>query len=710
MLYLLLLLFYFCLATFFGSVFYSNKKLMSYISPLHANFILLPFLGLSILLSITQTLGVLIGTKYFSSTLVLISILTLIVGVRNYKKMKNEWNLLKGGEEFKYKGIAIYVLLVFLIYSLPSIYAGFPTSFASINNDLIFYLSIPEWLSKRGYFATPISDAFHPFYSIAEIHFSRFSRVGADYINSLGMTFFNIDSVHTFNVMSCFFVFLFALSLYYTTKYSFRLSNAVTYTAVVLGTVNSLLFWMFTTQYMPQIAGNAFFILSVGLIYRTLKDKNSKLILPASLSVSALVSLYSEYTIYLALSLLVFLAINLLRRNKQIKRYFLNIVYIGITSIIINPVSAYLTIRYNIFAYTTTQNASGIVDEIPFFNQILMLFGIKTLDYSTPSLLYAIVSIVFLAVVIFGITKIEKKLLTYIGAFFIVIVSMLFYLKFINKFPYGYYKTLMLIQPIAVLFFSVGIGNLYKKKILRIVINVIVGFVILLNLTQISKLEKGILTNGIVVNDSYLELENIGELVPKNEILFIEGFTKNEQHILSYYLRDTRIIYTTPDSYFRPVDFSDMEQKYVLTSSRDIAKNEKSIIWNNDEFQLYIDRPLTLGEGWNGLESWEGVPSRWTTGEFHLKVKSEKSENKRLAFQATLPPGVQERNLEFYLNGKLIDIQKINENKQIETASFPVSKNSMDDIKVVVVEGAIKVGNDPRDLGVGIQNLKLIEE
>ncbi|MEX3620173.1 hypothetical protein [Paenibacillus glucanolyticus] len=631
----------------------------------------------------------------------------MAISIKNYKG-NNELNNIRA-KNYKYTAIMMFILIVFFIYSLPSIYAGFPTSFASINNDLIFYLSIPEWLSKQGYFAPNISDAFHPFYSIAEIHFSRFSRVGADYFNTLGMNFFNVDSVHTFNVISCFFVFLFVLSVYYTTKYSFRLSNAITYTAVVLGTVNSLLFWMFTTQYMPQIAGNAFFILSIGLIYRTLNDSNSKLILPTSLSVSALVSLYSEYTIYLALSLLVFLAINIIRRNKKSKRYFLNIVCIGITSIILNPVSAYLTIRYNIFAYTTTQNASGIVEEIPFFNQIFMMFGIKTLDYSTPSLLYIIISIGLLSIVILGIVKIEKRLLTYIGAFLFVIVSMLFYLKFINKFPYGYYKTLMLIQPFVVLCFSVGIWNLNRRKISRLLIKVSLVLIIFINLTQISKLEKGILSNGLLVNNNYVELEEIEKLVPKNNVLFIEGFTKDEQHILSFYLKNTKIIYTTPNSYFHPVDFSNMEQRYLLTSSEDVTVNDKSMIWNNDKFELHLERSLTLGDGWNNLENWEGIPSRWTTGDFHIKVKSEVSENKRLSFQASLPPGVHERNLEFYLNGELIDSQVVNENRQIETVSFPVSKNSMNDIQVVVVEGAIKVGNDPRDLGVGVQHLQLIE-
>ncbi|MGG1877268.1 hypothetical protein ABDI30_06695 [Paenibacillus cisolokensis] len=708
MLYILLLLFYFCIATCYGTVFYSNKRLMSYIFPLQANFILLPFLGLSILLSISQTLGIFIGTRYFSSVLVLISIPLLAVSIKNYKGI-NELNYISAKNGYKYTAIIMFILVVFFIYSMPSIYAGFPTSFANINNDLIFYLSIPEWLSNQGYFAPNISDALHPFYSIAEIHFSRFSRVGADYFNTLGMNFFSVDSVHTFNVLSCFFVFLFALSVYYTTKYSFRQSNSITYTAVILGTVNSFLFWMFTTQYMPQIAGNAFFILSIGLIYRTLNDNNSKLILPTSLSVSALVSLYSEYTIYLALSLLIYLAINIIQKNKKTKRYFLNIVYIGMTSIILNPVSAYLTIRYNLFAYTTTQNATGIVEEIPVINQIFMLFGIKTLDYSTPSLLNIIISIVLFSIVIFGIVKIEKRLLAYIGAFFIVIVSMLFYLKFINKFPYGYYKTLMLIQPFVVLCFSVGLWSFNRKKISRILIKVSLLLIIFINLIQISKLEKGILNNGLVVDDNYVELEEIEKLVPKNEILFIEGFTMSEQHILSYYLKDTNIIYTTPNSYFRPVDFSNMEQRYLLTSSKDITENGKSIIWNNDKFELHLERTLTLGDGWNNLENWEGTPSRWTTGEFHIKVKSDVSGNKKISFQASLPPGVHERTLEFYLNGELIDSQVVNENRQIETVGFPLSKNSMNDIQVIVVEGAIKFGNDPRDLGVGVQNLQLIE-
>lgn len=147
-------------------------------------------------------------------------------------------------------------MFLLFVYAFPSIHAGFPTSFA-INNDLIFYLSIPEWLSEKSYFSPSISDSMPPFFSIAEIHLSRFSRVGADYLNTIGMNFFDIDAVHTFNLISCFFVLLFAISIYYTCKYCFKLSNTATYTAVLLSTINSLLFWMFTVQYMPQIAGNA---------------------------------------------------------------------------------------------------------------------------------------------------------------------------------------------------------------------------------------------------------------------------------------------------------------------------------------------------------------------------------------------------------------------------------------------------------------------
>lgn len=605
---------------------------------------------------------------------------------------------------------SIFVGGVFLVYFLPSLYAGLPTSFASINNDLIFYLSIPEWLIEKSYFSFSVSDSFHPFFSIAEIHFSRFSRVGADYFNTLGMTFFNTDAIHTFNVISCFFVFLFSLSVYYTCKYSFRFSNEIVFTAVILVTINTLLFWMFTTQYMPQIGGNAFYVLSAGFIYRIINEKSKTLILPTCLSISGLIAVYSEYSLYLFIPAIIFLGISGFRDFRNMKSYVKILAWIIPLVALLNPVSTFLAVKYNYFAYTSTQNSTGIVEYIPFINQVLMVFGFKSLDYSLPSGMHVVLAMIFLVFVALGLLKMGNKVKLYLLVYSIFIISLFLYLNFINKFPYGYYKTLMFSQPFAIILFSIGLNFLITKySILKNTRIILVGFLLIINLLQISKLEKVILTKGLLVTNEYNEIKEINNLIPKNEILSIENVTKDEEHILSFLLKDTKISFKNSNSYFAPSSIpEELRSNYTLKGRGDILNYSSSLIWHNEKMNLYKNFNVSLTEGWHGLENWNGVPSRWTESEFEITVKSQNSTSLSIQFTPVLPPNITERTLLIYVNDRLTETIRVEDHKEMSTAAFDIELNVVNKIKFIVKEGAVQVGQDTRALGIAMQNVEII--
>ncbi|ULO08040.1 hypothetical protein H1230_04040 [Paenibacillus sp. 19GGS1-52] len=702
---IILFLFFLTISSAYGSLF---KILIEkgYISNIQGICFLYPFFGFSILSGISQFFGIFIGAKFFNPFIIIGGIIIMLMRFFKYR-FKNE---LVMGKVAKLNTINIFIFgVIFLIYLFPSIYVGFPTSFASINNDLIFYLSIPEWLIDKGYFSTAISDNLHPFFSIAELHFSRFSRVGADYFNTLAMTFFNTDAVHTFNEISCFFVLLFSLSVFYTCKYSFQLSNWIVLTAVALSTVNTLLFWMFTTQYMPQIGGNAFYVLSAGFIYQIIHEKKIHLVIPTSLCISGLIAIYSEYTLYLLIPTMIFLGISILKDFKNTKIYMKILLYTFLITALLNPTSTFLAIKYNIFAYTTTQNAIGIVEYIPFFNQILMVFGIKTLDYAIPPLLPTFVGLLLLGFVLLGLFKVKRGLREYLCVYFSFIIILLLYLNFINKFPYGYYKTLMFAQPFVIVLFSIGVNSFkLKYNYFRYFTYGALVIILLSNLLQIGKLENIILNKGLLVTKEYTEMREINKLIPENEVLSIEDVTKDEQHILAFFLKETKISYKNPNSYFTPYTVPELQSIYTLKGSQDILNYNNALIWHNEKFRLYKNFNISMIEGWHGLEDWNGVPTRWTKSEFILSAKSLNTSEFFISFNPIFPPNVTERTIQIYINDKLIEEKKIKNNKVFTTSKLKIELNIINNIKFVVKEGTVRVGQDTRELGIALQNVEII--
>lgn len=701
---LALLLFYLGFTFLFGTILRLRKVSGLTGDFKNESFILLPFMGVSILISVIQSFGLFYGSKFIIPILFVVSIILLIHFLFSLKGINVSLNK-------EIYGVTFLFLVIFLVYGLPSIVSGFPTSFSSINNDLIFYLSIPEWLINMSYFAPSVSDGLHPFYSIAEIHFSRYSRVGADYLNTIGMNLFGIGAVQTFNVISCFFVILLSVAIYYTCRHCFNLTKPVTYTATVLVTLNTFLYWMFTTQYMPQIGGNAFFVLSFGLLYKIFIDENTKMVPYVCLSISALFAIYSEYTAYLIVPFSLFVVLLVLKNRQSFKSYSKLILYLVAGIVVLNPVSIYLAVRYNLFAFTSTQNATGIVDYIPFWNQVLMIFGVKTLDYGSPSLILSTIAGILLLITFIGLIKVEKPIRTYLAIFVGFIMALLIYLTFINKFSYGYYKTLMFAQPFIILLFSIGLYKLASvfSRFRKVIAISVILCLCLANAAQIYKLGNVIVKEGELVTNEYLELEAMKKLIPEDEIVLLDGFNMNDQHLLSYFLRDRKILFQEPGSYFAPFHLADFKPNYVLTNKKnDIIKRNGETLWNNSEFTLYKDAKLFLFEGWHGMEDWNGVPTRWTTSNFSLSLGEHTQGNFVLQFMAHLPPSVQQRTLEIYVDDKKIDELLITQSSVYFTK--PISFTDNRKISFEIKEGYVKVGEDPRELGIAIQDLNLIRQ
>ncbi|TVY09780.1 hypothetical protein [Paenibacillus cremeus] len=680
------------------------------LSILKSEILLFPFLGISIIISFLQNTGLFFGSKVSSIILLLLFIILILF----YFK-KDDLVIIKSFFS-NYLILVLFCIVSAFITLYPSIYAGFPTSFASINNDLIFYLSIPEWLKNKSYFDSMNIDNYHPFFSIAELHFSRFSRVGADYFNTLFMNWLNIDSIFTFNVISSFFCILIIVSIFYTSKFLFKLNNFITYSFTALATFNTVLFWMLTTQYMPQLGGNAFFILSLGLIYKTLNEKKVKLIIPTSISCSALVSIYSEYLIYFVIPVVFFLIIKIISEYKKAKEYLKISIYIFLGTIIVNPISFYLAIKYNLFVFKSTQNAVGIVNYIPFFNQPLIIMGIKFLnDYQESHILFKIISIIIVCVMIFGIFKLEKRLNKLVLPLLAFIFLMLIYLKFINKFPYGYYKTLMFGQLFFIMTFCNGLYYIFKitkRKILYI--SIFVCVLCSINIYKIIGLEEQIIKEGTLITKDYLQIEEIKNLIPKNEIISVSNFNIDDQHVISYFLRDRNLIFNNASYYFPSYNKPEKKVNFILSDSSnkasDILKLYGEIIWNNNKFVLYknISGLINIDlQSWNGPENWNGVPTRWTKANSKLIVESNITDGK-LVFDAYLPPGIEKRTMGIYCNNEFVeDIEISNNQHNYITSNLRLDIEKKNEIEIFVKEGTVNVGKDTRDLGIALQNIFL---
>ncbi|WP_127509292.1 hypothetical protein [Paenibacillus humicus] len=677
-----------------------------------SNWILIyPFFGVVLCISIAQSIGAFTGVQMYSYLIILIGFLLLFRMLRS--KLFSVYDELRENA-LTYRTFIGFFFVIFIVYMYlyPSLYAGFPTSFASINNDLIFYLSIPEFLQRYSYFHEAVSDNLHPFYSIAELHFSRNSRVGADYFNTLGMNFFQVNALSTFNVISCFFVLLVPLSAYYTAFYCFELTKRIAVIFTILVSVNSLLYWMFTTQYMPQIAGNAFFILCIGISYQAITKRKPGFTVMAGLVFSGLISVYSEYMLYYLLPMGLFVIIQSII-YKQIWIYIKTVALLLLSTIIINPVSFYIALKYNYFAFTSTQNQTGIVDYIPYINQILMMFGAKTLDYSHPSIQYTLSAILLIIITIYGLLKLKKNVKLIMVILTIFYMALFVYLSTLNQFPYGYYKTMMFAFPFVILLFANGISEVLDKKIWRYGGGAVLIILVCSNLIQWKNLSSIIVKEGTVVTKEYRQLGEIASLISDRRPLLVKELDMNQQHIVATLLKDKPIFFEGDPSYFKTSKNENYDFKYVLSPVQGgdiIADNSSKEVWSNEIFKLNELNPssaqIHLEQGWYNLEDWGGIPSRWTEKNFTMSVSTKQPSQKKLSFDLILPPGNPVRTLNIKINDQNLQIE-VPKNGSY-TTGFMKLESGLNQISFEIIQDSVRIDGDSREFGIGIQNVQLL--
>jgi hypothetical protein len=718
MLYVLLILLFFLAVSFImGSSLKRIRFFNKYIDDSLNNIILMPFIGVALIISFLQTTGLFVGTNS-SSIFLLLACLILLVSSFYLKE-----NVLV--ESLAIQKTAIFFCFIgSMIILFPILREGFPTSYSILNHDLIFYLSIPEWLLNNSYFdPANIDFKYNPYYYIADLHFSRFSRVGLDYFNAFGLSVLNLEPIQTFNIIGSFTTVLYILSVYYVGKYCFGFKNKLTIIFTGLLSINSFILYLISLQYVPQIAGNAFYFLAVGLIYKTISERNYKSILITAISISGLVSIYSEYLLYLLLPFSLYVFIEMVTKRNYLELIKISL-SIWILSIILNPVAFYLAFKYNVFAFTSTKNASGIVEYLPFYNQILMVFGVKPLNYDIPQLVFIVISLLLLAIMIYGLVVLPKDIRNLMYSFVLFILAILIYLAFFNKFSYGYFKSLIFGQSIFILIFSIGVHNIIKNR-LKILGILTLLILCLSNVYQMYKLENNIINMdectispcyGTFVDESYYELNNIKDIIPKEELLLLYGFDVHEQHVLSYFFKDRKIAFDNPSHYFGFLKEEKFEEERYLLIKRHLGSDIiplGELIWSNEKYKLYKkgNFDIKLESGWHGIEVWDKTPTRWMDRTSSLIIpKNNNNQKIKLSFNVSLPPGVDKRTLLVLSNEEIIDEIEINLGGTYITNNINLLDNIENEIFFEVKEGTVNIGEDPRNLGIAIQNIFIVRD
>lgn len=155
-------------------------------------------------------------------------------------------------------------------------------------------------------------------------------------------------------------------------------------------------------------------------------------------------------------------------------------------------------------------------------------------------------------------------------------------------------------------------------------------------------------------------------------------------------------------------------EMYTIDTS---VQSDQLIIYSTDtDSGEYIERntsKVLLGEGWHGLENWEGIPSRWVSDNATFLIISDADQQVKLAFNAQ--SFFRPKTLEIYVNTQLVKQTTLPQNF-IEISTPIQLHNGENIIQLRVSEGAERPCDIPelnnmdrRWLSMAVQNTALTE-
>lgn len=671
------------------------------------NYVLSPFFGISTTVIICQNLGLFMPGKYI--TLLLLGTLSILI-VFLYKRVLSALKLFFTENRV----IFAYFSIISFVSILPIMIMGGLTSFNSFNNDLIVYLTNPEWLNKFNYLSTPSYDAGFSItnYSTDLIKIKH-ERVGFDYLT---LTLCNLTGLETFEVFGVFSALVFTLLATVVSVFCsnyFKLDKRTGIIVYLLLACSPLMFTVMFSQFTPQITGLTLLFLTMCLIVNYLEERKTANLLLISISISSVVAVYAEIIVYLIALLFCYL-ISIYRNN--IKDFFASVYYLllsGIVAFLID-IPAFIIMIYKQLSLMglAGTNAGNVTFFAPISNYLALIFGFHPLLTANVSVVSSVITLLSLIFIVYGFIKIKQNKLFFI--FSLIFGTVIFiYFKYIKLFPYGVYKHIIIMMPILLIIIGASISHISKNN--KKITNLLITVLLMVNLYNVSIVQYRVLTKELKIDNNLIELKELKTIVPYNEAITLKVPDYGETHLASYFLRDSKLNLSSI-SYFGDFRTNNEESSYILSNNNNfqdiyINKDER-IIWQNKKYQLvHSNSPMKVQFGNGFYEPEQNGLFRWMDkeGEVRIVSKTDKVATIQFDILGIVPTSkTNYKTVSVYLNDILLKefVAYKDQINEVEIRDAAISKNE-NILRIVVEEGTNTVNNDPRNLSISLSNFQI---
>lgn len=232
--------------------------------------------------------------------------------------------------------------------------------------------------------------------------------------------------------------------------------------------------------------------------------------------------------------------------------------------------------------------------------------------------------------------------------------------------------------------------------------------------------EKKIVTGNTKVPESYKKFTEQVPLINNLYFTYIHpvGPKAIQNDIIN---QNTKEIGSSILNYYN-IKYVILHENYMTAEQLKFAKNllndsidDKPVYYKNDSMSVYRVKSLPikpfemLGDGWQNLENWNGVPTRWISSNASLFIYSDKNYSAMLRVHAL--SFYCTRNMSVYNEGSVISTVEIP--PKYITAEIPVKLNKGENfVRFQVLDGSERPCDipsfnsiDSRNLGVAIQNM-----
>ncbi len=602
--------------------------------------------------------------------------------------------------------IALFILTSIVFNLSPLIlHEKFLTTISMGNNDVIVYSVVPDYLLNHSIiesFNTPVA------LGVSNLLTAGY-RWGPPLISAFFLYLFDLQG---YQFAYLFQVILFGLTLpliYIFLKMMYRQTLWGLLLSLTLTAFNTNLLYMLYHDFFGQVLFWGLELFLLILIYTYLNIDQSKTYhlnfydISIGVAFSVLFISYHEGAIFILFPLLLFLIVKSILR-KKVKNDWFSFAKIMLVMFLTGSI---VFVRGIVYDYLQSLGANPnqpigwqlFRQELPFANPFEMI-GFYSIHLSPPLpiIIALILSLVTFIVILYGITKAKNRL-------YLISLSSVYLLFYIWTGVYqhhfwNYNRAITYTLPIVVIFFTIGILELFRrwKLVTKYVVFILIG----LEIFSAIKLNKRFLREHLTVDNSFISLRELRSQNFFSEPIYTESVLDDT---ISYWRQIWAgyFLYGDNPAPSLPPDVTPFEKRIpdksliLLSKATPWVKPPQvllsSTVWENQYYLLgrlcnspecLLNRPedltgVTLGKntfedsllisGWSAKES----SNRWAIGkESTLRLVTKDSRFKQLSFEAQTLQAPQ--TVTVYFDGKLLGTKSIS--TQWLQYNFPIPERT----------------------------------